>query len=145
MKTCPYCSAEMDEQFNFCIECERQVKCITCGSYLLPGKSRCLICGTSVVSATHPSSNLNEYSFEEEQTKGMYKRQVHLKFSDVAIDKAGQYLERYIQPWQPRGIPTSGAEVERTTPSLEAGPESPVEADDSHSHDGYSTCPAAVR
>jgi hypothetical protein len=88
-----------------------------------------LICGTSVASDTHPSSNLNEYSFEEQQAEGTYKRQVHLKFSDVAIDKAGQYLAGYIQPWPPRGIPGPGAEVALTTPALEAGPELPVETE----------------
>jgi len=129
MKRCPYCSAKINEQFNFCVECEQQVKCIACGNHLLPGKSKCLICGTSIMRGIHPSSSLNEYSFEEEQEEGTYKRQIYLKFSDVAIDKAGQYLARYIQPWPPREVIGPGTEVTRTAPALEAGPEPSVEAE----------------
>jgi hypothetical protein len=128
MKTCPYCSVEIDEQFNFCTKCERQIKCITCGAYLFPDKSKCLVCGMSIMSVPSPSSSFNEYLFEEEQTTGSYKRQVHLKFSDMAIDKAGQYLARYIQPWPPGEVKGPGAEVPQTAPALESGLES-VEAE----------------
>jgi hypothetical protein len=126
MKMCPYCSAEINAQFNFCVECERQVKCTKCGSDLLPGKSKCLVCGTPTVSDTSPSSGFNEYFFEEDQSKDKYRRQVRLKFSDTAIDKAGQYLAEYILPLAPKEARGPVTEVARTIPALETGQEAPA-------------------
>lgn len=98
MTTCPYCSTNVDDEFNFCTNCEMQVKCTKCGHPLLMSKTKCLVCGTLVVDHSTPQFRLNEYSFDEEGDRNFYKRQIHLKFSDIAIEKAGKLLPGYIFP-----------------------------------------------
>lgn len=128
MNNCPYCSTVVDDQYNFCISCERQIRCIQCKSLLLAHKSKCLVCGSPLVTSSDSVSHQNEYSFEEERTNSDYKRQVRLKFTDSAIDKVGQYLPTYIFTGSSLTLPNKDTSLPRETPSLSAnvGTEQPI-------------------
>ena len=121
MITCPYCKTEFDEQLNFCANCEKQVRCLSCGKPLFPGKTRCLICGASVAVAASISPKFNEYLLEEEISDGSSKRKIHLKMSDTAIGAVGEHLDRYLQPWSQPEIMTKPQVRTPALPALEAG------------------------
>jgi uncharacterized protein (UPF0128 family) len=103
MSTCPYCSTEIVEGYNFCVHCDRQVKCRGCGSLLLANKTLCLVCGVPLTSHLVATMPMNEYSLEETQTADTSSRSIKIKFTDNAIDKAGPLLG--IQATAPRIIP----------------------------------------
>lgn len=118
MNNCPYCTTVVEEEFNFCPSCERQVRCVHCKGLLVVNKSKCLVCGTPLVSFPIPPLSYNEYSFEEERTDGNYKRQVRLKFTDTAIDKVGQYLPNSLFTDPPLAFPGQNAPPLVKTPSI---------------------------
>ena len=92
MSNCPYCDTQINEEYNFCLSCERQVKCLECGSYLFKDKSKCLKCGSLVKNAQPSSTPMNSFSLEEEQSDSNYSRKINLSFTDAAIDKVSYVL-----------------------------------------------------
>jgi hypothetical protein len=87
MSKCPYCETQISEKYNFCLNCERQVKCKCCGELLVVGKSRCLVCGEGIVSQESSQAQMNEFSLEEKQTTKSASRRINARFSNE-IDKA---------------------------------------------------------
>lgn len=85
MPACPYCDTPTDDNVNFCIECEKQVKCIKCGNYLLKDKSKCLYCGKRIESDETNSNSPNRLFLEEKQTKTGSSRKVELSCSDIGL------------------------------------------------------------
>jgi hypothetical protein len=118
MITCPYCESELDDQLNFCANCEKQVRCLACRNRLYPSKTRCLICGTSV--AATPTPMFNEYWLEEETKDGSAKRRVHLKMSDAAMGVVGEHPDRYLQPWSQAELITNPQVRVPALPALQA-------------------------
>jgi hypothetical protein len=93
---CQYCDTTINEEYNFCIDCEKQVKCLTCGSYLLKNKSKCLGCGTLVGIPQSTVAPMNTFSLEEEQSEISYSRKLNLSFTDTAIDKVAVVLSGHV-------------------------------------------------
>lgn len=100
MPNCPYCDVLIDEAYNFCTNCEQQVKCLTCDSHLVKDKSKCLKCGTSLSVSQTIVAPMNSFSLEEEQTENTYSRKLNLSFTDIAVDKVASTLGGYI-PFNP--------------------------------------------
>lgn len=88
MPVCPYCGTEIAEQYNFCISCESQIKCLHCAMLLLPNKSRCLRCGTQLESANSNSPLVNRFTFEERHTTKSSYRKIEGQFTDNAFGQA---------------------------------------------------------
>lgn len=85
MPECQYCSAELNDRYNFCVNCTRQVRCLTCGEMLERDKRICLVCGQPLVAAMEEQEQLNEFTFEENQTDNSAHRVVKGRFSDSAV------------------------------------------------------------
>lgn len=100
MNNCPYCDFLINEDYNLCVNCERQVKCFKCSSYLIKDKSKCLKCGTILNKESSSAIPMNIFSLEEEQTDGNYSRKINLSFTDGAIDKVSSVINGYV-PFTP--------------------------------------------
>ena len=85
MVNCPYCSADVIDDINFCIECENQVRCLNCGSILYKGKSRCLKCGESLKETATPVSEMNSYTLKRKVTRHSSSEEIEVKASDAAV------------------------------------------------------------
>lgn len=58
--TCPTCQQSTPTEYNFCLHCSSQTKCLNpnCGKVLVTGKAFCLVCSQPVqATATQPSRN----------------------------------------------------------------------------------------
>lgn len=134
MPNCRYCDNPIDEAYNFCVSCERQVKCINCNGYLLRGKSKCLKCGTLIDDFQPNPTPMNNFSLEEEQSDNNYSRKLNLSFTDTAIDKVASVLGGYV-PLTPVKVPkrTSFPEQQPILPPFQV-----VEEEIAHNQDEYS-------
>lgn len=83
MSNCPYCEVKIDREYNFCLNCDRQIICIHCNYLLVPNKTICSKCGEPLV--RQPQSQMNEFTLEEKQTRNSAYRHINGKFSDSAF------------------------------------------------------------
>lgn len=88
MPQCPYCNSISPEQYNFCINCEIQIKCLQCGSLLVANKSRCLSCGKRIEEADTGSASINRFTLEEKSTSKSSYRKIEGHLSDNAFGQA---------------------------------------------------------
>ena len=99
MSNCPYCNEKINESFNFCVKCEKQVKCLNqdCCSVLIKDKTRCLCCGVPV-QKLQPSlvAPMNTFSLHEEQSEKGYLRDVQLSFTNEATSCVASGLNGYV-------------------------------------------------
>ena len=107
MSNCPYCNVEINEAFNFCIECEKQVKCLSCSVLLLKNKSKCLSCGSLLQVSQSNSIPMNTFSLQEEQSKKGYLRNINLSFTNETASTVASVVGGYV----PFSAPTSRLEV----------------------------------
>lgn len=119
---CPYCNFLIDEAYNFCASCEQQVKCLSCGSYLIKDKSKCLKCGNFLNTPQTVATSMNNFSLEEEQSDSNYSRKLNLSFTDNAIDKVASVLSGYV-PLVPPKSPKHVAQQQLTLPFLQTSEE----------------------
>jgi len=88
MQNCPYCNAPLNEKYNFCINCDRQIKCVHCNDFLIPNKIRCYMCGKPIENEATSPSVMNEFNLEEKHTRSSSSRSLKGRFSDVAFGQA---------------------------------------------------------
>ena len=96
MSNCPYCNVEIDESFNFCVECERQVKCLSCSVLLLRNKSKCLSCGFPLQESQTNSVPMNTFSLQEEQSEQGYSRNINLSFTNETASTVASVVGGYV-------------------------------------------------
>jgi hypothetical protein len=96
VSNCQYCNALINETLNFCVDCEKQVKCLNCRGYLLKDKSKCLSCGILINTTQSTATHMNTFSLEEEQSDTNYSRKLNLSFTDTAIDKVAIVLSGHV-------------------------------------------------
>lgn len=110
MPKCQYCGAELDDRYNFCLHCDRQVKCTNCGEMLVPNKAFCFLCAQPLASQTVAHSHANQFTLEEEQTGSSARRRIDGRLSDEAFREAAALFvgltQRRMVP-QPPGTPLS--------------------------------------
>lgn len=82
MIDCPYCKNEVIGILNFCLNCDRQVKCLNCSGALFANKTLCLLCGKPVNAQESNSSPINELILDEQQNTESSSRRVSVRFSD---------------------------------------------------------------
>jgi hypothetical protein len=85
VENCVYCESLINNEYNFCVQCEKQIKCLKCGEFLLANKTKCLKCGTLITNDDRPQSLLNQLTLEESQTKNSSSRSIKGSLSDTAI------------------------------------------------------------
>ena len=89
MFACPYCNTEVNEKYNFCRNCKRQVKCTQCKEPLEVNEVMCFVCGSSSVSQEVPQAPMNEFTLEEKHTTKSSYRRINGRFSDAFGQNAG--------------------------------------------------------
>jgi hypothetical protein len=92
MSHCPYCNSATPDQYNFCINCEMQIKCLQCGVLLVANKSRCLGCGKRIEEHNAASGAINKFFLEESQTTETASRKIEGHFTDTAIGQVAAIL-----------------------------------------------------
>lgn len=88
MPACPYCKSEINEKYNFCLHCDRQVKCTQCEELLVAGKTRCFVCGSPLISQELPETQMNEFTLEEKQTTKSAYRRINGRLTNNAFGQA---------------------------------------------------------
>lgn len=88
MAECQYCGTSLKEKYNFCSNCERQVKCVDCGELLSSNQRRCLVCGRFLVEQRADTEPMNEFTLEEEQTTDSSQRLISGRFTNEAFAHA---------------------------------------------------------
>lgn len=88
MEECIYCGSAISDKYNFCLSCNRQVRCIQCRETLVPNKPMCFVCGELLVTRVNNVEPINEFTLEEKQTKTSYYRKVQGKLTDTAFGDA---------------------------------------------------------
>lgn len=98
MANCPYCSFRINEslEIKFCIECERQVKCLDCGYILFRNKSRCLSCGSPLQESQSNSIPMNTFTLQEEQSEKGYSRNINLSFTNETASTVASVVGGYV-------------------------------------------------
>lgn len=95
MPECQYCGTELDNRYNFCLNCNHQVKCINCGEMLVRDKQICFVCGQALVSESAVPGRFNEFTLEENHTENSASRLIKGRFSDDAVAHAATLLSGF--------------------------------------------------
>lgn len=98
---CPYCSEETSSEYNFCIACELQIKCINpnCNKMLIAGKAKCFVCGQAIaVTTNQPSSQLNKYVRDVKQKGTNYEEHIELSVTDHAVSELAPFIGAEMMP-----------------------------------------------
>jgi len=103
---CQYCRAELDDRYNFCLNCNRQTRCTNCKELLVRDKRICFICGQPLASEAVAQGQFNEFTLEENQTENSAHRLIKGRFSDDAVAHAATLLgsftrSRPVAPYAP--------------------------------------------
>ena len=106
--TCQFCGKPTPADYNFCVECDGQIKCIECGKKTYPGKDYCLACSKPLL--VRPSTSLapNQYERSVEQDGDKYKEHTRFALSDKAVHEIAPFV------------------VSQTMPGLKAQPKPPI-------------------
>lgn len=94
MVKCLYCGADSPDDFNFCVNCERQTKCTNaeCGTVLLPNKTRCLKCGRPLVADNPATVPMNSYIRDVKQTTKTYHERTEIRATNEAVSDLAPLL-----------------------------------------------------
>lgn len=117
---CPYCSEETSSEYNFCIACERQIKCIDpqCNKMLIPGKAKCFGCGQAIaVTTNQPSSPLNKYVRDVKQAGKNYEEHIELSVTDHAVSELAPFIGAEMMPRSSQKIYHSPSQNSSTIPA----------------------------
>lgn len=120
---CPTCNSATSIAFNFCENCEAQINCLNtdCTKPLVPGKSICLYCGTSIVALSTKDNRGNSFSRYVEQTGEDYKEEIKIDMTDHAVSELAPFIAGQIVPRGPNGQPKHlrpGGKLEQQPASL---------------------------
>lgn len=88
MEACAYCNSALSDKYNFCLNCNRQVRCVHCREMLVPNKPICFVCGKPVVASQDNAEPVNEFTLEEKQTRTTYYKKVQGKLTNTAFGDA---------------------------------------------------------
>lgn len=125
--TCPHCGTETSSQYNFCVACDKQWRCLNrdCGKLLITGKTFCLGCGQPLTSVMLPQSQPNTYIRNMKQQGRNYEEHVEFSVSDHAVTELAPFIVgQMLSPsthrvYEKTGI-TGPANSNRTVPPITA-------------------------
>ena len=92
MVTCGYCKHDNEDRFNFCANCEKQIKCLHCGELLIVNKTRCLVCGKPISAYELNSNLMNEFVLDEKQDMESSSRHIEARFTDKVASEVAPFL-----------------------------------------------------
>lgn len=126
---CPHCSAETPDEYNFCIACDKQVKCLNsmCNKKLIAGKTFCFGCGQPLVTINLPQSQPNMYVRDITQKGKNYEEHVEFSVSDHAVSELAPFIVGQMISSSPRRTHESSRIETSPVPhkSLNASPIAP--------------------
>lgn len=95
--TCSACGKETSEELNFCLHCEKQIKCLNrdCNELLIPEKTFCFHCGQPI-GAISTSQASNRYVRRVTQQGRDYTEHTELNVSDHAVNVFAPFVTREI-------------------------------------------------
>lgn len=82
--TCKFCNQSTPSDLNFCIECDKQIKCLECGNQTYAGKEYCLKCGHDLIKRKDQSAP-NHYIRTVEGEGKTYKERTEFSLTDLAV------------------------------------------------------------
>ncbi|HEY1032884.1 MAG TPA: zinc ribbon domain-containing protein [Flavipsychrobacter sp.] len=83
---CQHCDKITSNEYNFCIECDKQTICLNCSNKLLPNKAFCFKCGTPIPNIhTENSTSSNHYVRVVEKKGEDYKERTEFTLSTEAV------------------------------------------------------------
>lgn len=91
---CPHCGVETPDEYNFCISCDKQVKCLNadCNKKLVAGKPFCFGCGQPLVSINLAQSQPNRYVRDVTQKGKNYEEHTEFSVSDHAVSELAPFI-----------------------------------------------------
>jgi len=113
---CQFCQSSTPTEFNFCIECDQQIKCIECGSKTFNGKDYCLKCSKPLAVKKSNSQAPNHYVRTVEKVGKNYKEHIEFSLSDKAVSEIAPFVisqtmpEHQGTPQTKKLVPNRGAE-----------------------------------
>jgi hypothetical protein len=129
--TCSYCQSETPAEYNFCVVCNKQIKCLNreCGKLLIAGKDFCFACGQSLAVITPSQGQTNRFVQTVTQQGKNYSSHVEFHASDHAVLAFAPFLAGQINspprrayevssisslPKAPKALPPSTTNTEPT-------------------------------
>lgn len=144
--SCQFCKKPTPAEFNFCVECDNQIKCLNCDRKTYPGKSYCLACAQPLVERPAVNQAPNQYERNVKQDGDKYEEHTRFALSDNAVHEIAPFIinqtmpgakGRAIGPQRPV-ISNGQAEGEETidTTYEDETPEKPKQAESKQQQDG---------
>ncbi|WP_375443733.1 hypothetical protein [uncultured Fibrella sp.] len=96
--TCHLCGKQTPADYNFCVECDGQIKCIECGKKTYLGKDYCLACSKPLVIRSASSQAPNQYERSVEQDGDKYKEHTRFALSDKAVHEIAPFVVSQTMP-----------------------------------------------
>jgi hypothetical protein len=91
---CPVCNADTPTEYNFCISCDKQIKCLntSCNKLLVAGKKFCFTCGQPIGSLSTELSQPNRYFKRVTQRGGDFDEITEWNASDNAVHELAPFI-----------------------------------------------------
>lgn len=85
--TCQHCGENTPSEYNFCVECEQQIRCLdsSCGKAVYPGKEMCFGCGKSLTIKIANNQAPNHFVRKVKQSGNRYEEHTELSVSNDAV------------------------------------------------------------
>jgi hypothetical protein len=92
--TCPSCNSETPNEYNFCIVCNQQVKCLSpdCGKRLVPSKPFCFSCGQAIAKVPASQTQTNRYVRSIKQSGKTFEELTEFSMSDHAVSEIAPFI-----------------------------------------------------
>jgi hypothetical protein len=92
--TCPVCSADTPAEYNFCVTCDKQIKCLNpdCNKLLVAGKTFCFTCGQPIASVLAQAGHPNRYQHTVKQKGDNYEESTEWNVSDHAVSELAPFI-----------------------------------------------------
>ena len=134
--TCQFCKKTTPADFNFCVECDNQIKCLSCSRKTYPGKTYCLACSKPLAEKPATNQAPNQYERNVKQDGDKYEEHTRFALSDNAVHEIAPFIVNQTMPGaKTRAIgPTppndqANGEVTEDTTYEDATPKKPSQSD----------------
>ncbi len=145
MLICPSCGCDTNSEYNFCIACNEQTRCLNknCNKVLLPGKELCFGCGQLIYKKTIATLPSNKYVRSIKQDGKNYEEHIEFSVSDHAVSELAPFIGTQITSPPQRAYYTpnqsnSNPSLKKTVPSsnllpiVEEAPQLPADTSQNH-------------
>ncbi|MBD2723817.1 zinc ribbon domain-containing protein [Hymenobacter armeniacus] len=95
---CQFCKELTPSEYNFCVVCDSQTKCLECGKKTFPGKDYCLSCSKPLVVKKNGSQAPNHYLRTVEQDGDKRKEHTEFSLSDKSVAEIAPFVVAQILP-----------------------------------------------